>query len=59
MSCVLDERGIVVFLLPFTAPVNAKSFVERLRGKYAQLELVSVEDVRDYFLEEMLERVSA
>ncbi len=59
MSCILDERGIIVFLLPFTAPVNASSFVERLRGRYAQLELVSVEDVRDYFLEEMLERVGA
>ena len=57
MTCILEEKGIVVFLLPFTAPVNTKSFIERVVRRYRHFELVSVEEVRDYFLEEMLGRV--
>ncbi len=57
MVCILEDRGLVVYLLPFTAPVNARNFVKRMLDRYEFLEMVTLRELKEPILEDLLRRV--
>ncbi|WP_457600443.1 hypothetical protein [Hydrogenivirga sp.] len=54
MVCIDESRSLVIYLLPFTALINAKSFANRLVNRYKFLELVSYHELNKPILEEVL-----
>ncbi|RLJ70113.1 PelD-like GGDEF domain-containing protein [Hydrogenivirga caldilitoris] len=57
LVCYIPTKGLVIFLLPFTAPLNAKSFAKRIQDKHTNLELVLVHEVKEPSLESILTEV--
>lgn len=54
MLCILYEQKLVVFLLPFTSILGAKSFSERIQKRFPKLKLVEIRKVKEVNLNEYL-----
>ena len=59
MVCFVDDKKLILYLLPFTAPVNAKSFVDRMRDRFKEIEFVAMYEIEEPILEQLLRRVKA
>ncbi len=57
MLCVSRDKGTVIFLLPFTAYVNAKSFADRVVKKFEGAKLIAIREVEKPNIEKNLEGV--
>ncbi|NPA42106.1 MAG: hypothetical protein GXO18_07540 [Aquificae bacterium] len=57
MVCFLRDRNLVVFLLPFTAYVNAQSFANRILNKFKDAELVAIREIKSPTVEKTLEGI--
>ncbi|NPA32232.1 MAG: hypothetical protein GXO04_01250 [Aquificae bacterium] len=52
--CFVKDKNVALFLLPFTAHVNAQSFANRLRSRYPNAELLLIREVRTPDISEIL-----
>ena len=57
MLCILQERNLVIFLLPFTSVVGAKSFSERIQKQFPALKFVGIKRVKESNLNEYIKEV--
>lgn len=58
MICILYERKLVIFLLPFTSIVGAKSFSERIQKQFPKLKFIQIKRVKEENLNEYLGQVA-
>ncbi|WP_461828702.1 PelD GGDEF domain-containing protein [Aquifex sp.] len=57
MLCILHERKLVIFLLPFTSILGAKSFSERIQKQFPALKFLQIKRVEEENLNEYLGQV--
>ena len=58
MMCILEEQKLVVFLLPFTSILGARSFAERIQKQFPALKLVRIMKVKENNLNDYLKEVA-
>ena len=60
MLCILEDKKLVIFLLPFTSVVGARSFAERIRKKFPALKFIGIRHVKEAnlnkYIKDILER---
>ena len=58
MLCILEERKLVVFLLPFTSILGAESFAQRIQKQFPALKLVRITKVKESNLNDYIKKAA-
>jgi len=57
MMCILEKKKIVLFLLPFTSIIGARSFSERIQKQFPALKLKTIKRVEEKNINQYIDEV--